>query len=104
MGYKSPNEKLNIAGIGVGIRGPAILAGGAATENIVALCDVDEVRSAHGFAEYPKAKNYKDYRKLFEAEGKNIDSKKESWIFRRARIRSKSPLTSPRCNSASRRC
>ena len=53
MGYKSPNEKLNIGAVGVGVRGPAILVGAAATENIVALCDVDEARSAHGFAQYP---------------------------------------------------
>ncbi|MDQ2948270.1 MAG: gfo/Idh/MocA family oxidoreductase, partial [Acidobacteriota bacterium] len=46
LGYKSPNEKLNIAAVGVGVRGPAILVGAAATENIVALCDVDEARSA----------------------------------------------------------
>ena len=59
-GYKSPNEKLNIAGIGVGVRGPAILIGAAATENIVALSDVDEERSARGFAQYPKANKYKD--------------------------------------------
>jgi hypothetical protein len=51
LGYKSPNEKLNIAAVGVGIRGPAILAGAAATENIVALCDVDGTRSAQGFAQ-----------------------------------------------------
>ncbi len=25
LGYKSPNEKLNIAAVGMGIRGPAIL-------------------------------------------------------------------------------
>jgi Oxidoreductase family, NAD-binding Rossmann fold/Oxidoreductase family, C-terminal alpha/beta domain len=74
LGYKSPNQKLNIAAIGLGTRGPAILVGAAATENIVALCDVDEVRSARGFAEYPKATKYKDYRKMFEAEGKNIDA------------------------------
>jgi predicted dehydrogenase len=73
-GYKSPNEKLNIGAVGLGIRGPAILVGAAATENIVALCDVDEKRSAQGFAQYPNAKKYKDYRKMFEAEGKNIDA------------------------------
>ena len=74
MGYKSFNEKLNVAGVGVGTRGPAILHGAAASENIVALCDVDEVRSAHGFQTYPKAAKYKDYRKMFEKEGKNIDA------------------------------
>ena len=67
-GYKSPNEKLNVAAVGVGVRGPAILVGTAATENIVALCDVDEERSARGFAQYPKAKKYKDYRKMFDAD------------------------------------
>jgi predicted dehydrogenase len=74
LGYKSPNEKLNIAAVGMGIRGPAILVGAAATENIVAVCDVDEERSARGFAEYPQAKKYKDYRKMFETEGRNIDA------------------------------
>ena len=74
MGYKSPNEKLNIGAVGVGVRGPAILVGAAATENIVALCDVDDERSARGFAQYPTAKKYKDYRKMFETEGKNIDA------------------------------
>jgi hypothetical protein len=73
LGYKSPNEKLNIGAVGVGIRGPAILTGAAATENIVALCDVDEERSAAGFKQYPDAKKYKDYRKMFEAE-KSLDA------------------------------
>jgi hypothetical protein len=74
LGYKSPNEKLNIAAIGMGTRGPAILVGAAATENIVAVCDVDEARSARGFAQYPKASKHKDYRKMFDAEGKNFDA------------------------------
>ena len=74
LGYKSPNEKLNIGAVGVGIRGPAILTGAAASENIVALCDVDATRSAQGFAQYPNAKKYKDYRKMFEIEGKSLDA------------------------------
>ena len=68
LGYKSPNEKLNIGAVGVGTLGPAILVSAAATENIVALCDVDEARSAAGFAQYPNARKYKDYRKMFETE------------------------------------
>jgi len=74
LGYKSYNEKLNIAAIGVGTRGPAILQGAAPTENIVALCDVDEVRAARAFQTYPKASKYKDYRQMLEKEGKNIDA------------------------------
>ena len=74
LGYKSLNEKLNIAAIGLGTRGPAILQGAAPTENIVALCDVDEVRSARGFETYPKASKHKDYRTMLDKEGKNIDA------------------------------
>ena len=74
LGYKSYNEKLNIAAIGVGSRGPTILLGAAPTENIVALCDVDEVSSAHAFQTYSKATKYKDFRKMLDKEGKNIDA------------------------------
>ncbi len=73
-GYKSVNEKLNIAAVGVGTRGPQILLGVAPTENIVALCDVDEVRAARAFQTYAKAAKYKDYRVMLEKEGKNIDA------------------------------
>ena len=51
----SPNEKLNIAAIGVGGRGAADV-GGVSSENIVALCDVDQKRAAKTFERYPKAK------------------------------------------------
>ena len=74
LGYKSYNEKLNIAVIGVGTRGPQILQGAAPTENIVALCDVDDVSAAHAFETYPKAAKYKDFRKMLEKEGRNIDA------------------------------
>src|SRR5215470_8287299 len=51
MGYKSPNEKLNIASIGSGGKassdiGTPNVSGCAATENIVALCDVDDKQAA----------------------------------------------------------
>jgi predicted dehydrogenase len=42
--------------------------------NIVVPCDVDEQRAARGFAQYPNAKKYKDYRKMFEAEVTNVDA------------------------------
>jgi hypothetical protein len=74
LGYKSYNSKLNVAGIGVGTRGPAILGGVAATENIVALCDVNDVKAAPAYRRYEKAKRYKDFRKMLESEGNNIDA------------------------------
>ena len=38
LGYKSFNEKLNIAAIGIGTRGPEILRGVAPTENTSLAC------------------------------------------------------------------
>ena len=46
LGYKSPNEKLNFAAIGSGGQGASNLRAAAPTENIVALCDVDDLRAA----------------------------------------------------------
>ncbi len=59
------NNKLNIAGIGVGGRGAEDI-NGVASENIVALCDVDQKHAAQTFERYPKAKRYKDFRKMFD--------------------------------------
>ncbi len=71
-GGKPPSEKLNIAGIGVGGMGATDLKG-METENIVALCDVDDERAAETFARYPKAKKYKDFRKMLDKQ-KDIDA------------------------------
>jgi predicted dehydrogenase len=67
------NEKLNIAGIGVGGRGAADVDG-AASENIVALCDVDEKHAAQTFQRYPQAKYYKDFRKMLDEMHRQIDA------------------------------
>ena len=73
LGYKSPNEKLNIAAIGSGGKGSSDITGCAA-ENIVALCDVDDKQAAAKFKEYPDAPKYKDFRKMLDKEAKNIDA------------------------------
>jgi predicted dehydrogenase len=67
------NEKLNIAGIGVGGRGAANV-NGVAGENIVALCDVDHNHSAKTFEKFPKAKRYKDFRKMLDEMDNKIDA------------------------------
>ena len=68
----SPNEKLNIAGIGIGGQGASDL-NNMESENIVALCDVDKNHAAHVFKKYPDAKQYTDYRKMLD-EMKEIDA------------------------------
>jgi predicted dehydrogenase len=107
IGYTSPSDLINIAGIGVGGRGASdiraisdpdeivqpqkityedVLPAPAQTStksqvarppiklaNIYALCDVDEERAGNTFKGYPKAKIYKDFRKMLEKE-KSIDA------------------------------
>ena len=68
----SPNEKLNIAGIGAGGKGASDLRC-CSEENIVALCDVNETSAAATRAKFPNAKFYKDYRVMLEKE-KSIDA------------------------------
>jgi len=68
----SPNEKLNIAAIGAGGQAGTDI-NGCAAENIVALCDVDQKRLEERAAKFPKAKLYRDYRKMLE-EMKEIDA------------------------------
>jgi predicted dehydrogenase len=72
LGFKSPNEKLNIAAIGAGGKGNSDVAG-CATENIVALCDPDEKRAERLFKQYPGVPKYKDFRQMLDRE-KSIDA------------------------------
>ncbi len=59
------NEKLNVAIIGSGGRGGANLAG-VASENIVALCDVNENGLGAASQLHPQARKVTDFRKLFD--------------------------------------
>ena len=71
-GQTPPSEKLNIAGVGIGGQGGSDIDS-VNSENIVALCDVDDVVSADTMKRYPQAKKYRDFRKMLEKE-KNIDA------------------------------
>ncbi len=73
LGYKSPNEKLNIASIGAGGKAASDI-NGCSSENIVALCDVDDKQASHMFKRYDKAAKYKDFRKMLDEQGSNIDA------------------------------
>jgi len=71
-GNVPPSEKLNIAGIGIGGRGEGDLDE-CRSENIVALCDVDEAHAGRVFKKYPKAKKWTDFRKMLD-EQKDVDA------------------------------
>jgi len=72
FGYQA-NEKLDIACVGVGGQGGGN-TGAMGGENIVALCDVDDRRAAGSYKRFPKAKQYADFRKMFDQMHKQIDA------------------------------
>jgi hypothetical protein len=74
LGYKSPNEKLNIASIGAGGKAENDIHGCSPTENIVALCDVDDKQAARIYKQFEKPPKYKDFRKMLDKEGNGIDA------------------------------
>src|SRR2546430_8738840 len=73
FGADAPSNKLNLALIGTWGRGEAHF-GGIATENVVALCDVDEKHLAFAVEKLncPKAKQYVDWRECLEQ--KDVDA------------------------------
>ena len=74
LGKRPPSDKLNIAVIGIGGMGNTNLKNVKATENIVALCDVDWAYAKKVFEANPKAKAYWDWRKMYDEMGKSIDA------------------------------
>ncbi len=72
-GATPPSGRLNLACVGIGGRGGDNLSE-MARESIVALCDVDEQRGAKARERFPKAKFFRDYRRLFDQLGKEIDA------------------------------
>ena len=64
-GEQPPSAKLNIAGIGIGGQGGNDV-NEMASENIVALCDVDQSHASGMFKKHPDAKRYTDYRKMLD--------------------------------------
>ena len=69
----SPNNKLNIAAIGVGGMGSGNIEK-CSEENIVALCDVDLKRGGKTFGAHPKAKRFRDFRVMLDKMEKEIDA------------------------------
>lgn len=72
------NRKVNIAYIGIGNRGEQIIGDFERTKmvNVVALCDVDmgAKQTQKVMGKYPKAKRFKDFRKMFDEMGNQIEA------------------------------
>jgi len=69
----APNDKIQIAGIGVGSRGGADV-NGMRKEAIVAIADVDHTYAGKILKGYPDAKAFTDYRKMLDEMDGSIDA------------------------------
>jgi hypothetical protein len=71
-----PSDTLYIGAFGVGGRGRGVIRGLDETQKVkfVTLCDVDDRRAAETYKKFPKAKRYKDFRKVFDKHLKDIDA------------------------------
>lgn len=73
FGHKAPSDKLNIAGVGIGGRGSAVLDD-LKEENIVALCDTDWKYAKGTFDRYAKAQRFWDWREMYDKIANQIDA------------------------------
>lgn len=69
------NDRIRVACIGVGGKGDSDSSDAAACGGeVVALCDVSKKTLDRKAAEFPHARKFQDYRKMFETMGKEIDA------------------------------
>src|SRR3972149_1542934 len=73
-GYRAPSDTLNVACIGVGGMGANDVKGVGKTENVYALCDVDDKLATQSFAAFPKAQRFRDFRVMLEPEATKLFS------------------------------
>ena len=68
------NDRIRVAGIGVGGKGFGDIEQAGKFMEVVALCDIDEERLDKRASTWPTAKKFFDYRKLFDEMMKEIDA------------------------------
>ena len=70
-----PSDTVYLAAIGVGGRGGGVVRELNETGKVkfVALCDVDMKRAGQTFANFPDAKQYKDFREILDKHLNEID-------------------------------
>lgn len=69
------NSKIRLASIGVGGKGTSdVIENAACGLDVVALCDVDDAALRQMSEKFPKARKFKDFRKMLEEMDKEIDA------------------------------
>ncbi len=75
-GHIPPSETIQVGGVGVGGVGHGQIRSISQQANtrIVALCDVDDVYAARTYNYFPKARRYRNFREMLDAEADKIDA------------------------------
>jgi predicted dehydrogenase len=73
-GTRSPNERVNIACIGVGGKGDSDSSDAGRNGNVVAICDVDDNTLAKAKKRFPNAETFNDYRVMLDKLHATIDA------------------------------
>ena len=75
-GFIAPSDQLNIAAIGVGGKGTVNLnqSYNNGSDNIVALCDVDDRMATDARKRWPNAPYFRDFRKMLDKLDQDIDA------------------------------
>jgi predicted dehydrogenase len=73
-GYTAPSDRLHIALVGAGGKGEDHIRNLKGSQQIVALCDVDDRRASNAYNTLPKAARFRDYRKMLDTMGSEIDA------------------------------
>jgi hypothetical protein len=69
------NERLNVALVGVGGRGQWFTGQiPRLGHNLVALCDVDDTKNPDAYQQLPKAKRFRDFRRMLDTMNREIDA------------------------------
>jgi predicted dehydrogenase len=68
------NDRLRVAGVGIGGKGSGDIEQAGKFMDVVALCDIDGERLDKRAQTWPSAKKYFDYRKLFDESAKEFDA------------------------------
>lgn len=70
----SPNQRVAVAGIGVGGKGSSDIGNAAKYGQVVAICDIDDVQLRQQAKLYPDAATFHDFRELLSVMGDKVDA------------------------------
>jgi predicted dehydrogenase len=68
------NDKIRVAGVGVGGKGGSDIDQASQVMEVAALCDIDDQRLGVKAKKWPSAKTFNDYRRLFDQMANEIDA------------------------------